>query len=248
MRKTVTFTTLAVLMAAAAAAQQADATARRAIEVMAGPAWEKARYFEFTMAVDRGNERAAAFPQRWDRVTGEYRVSGRDQKGNDFVVVMNSKTRKGRAWLNGEEVKDSRLDETLALGYRRFVNDTFWLLMPLTMLDPGAHRTAEGERTDSCGRTWDVVKLTYDNGGFSPGDTYWAWINRDSGLVEEWDMKLAGVPDEEPPLSVMFHDYARFEGVLISTRRELRNKNQTVRIEALRVAAEVPKGAFATAK
>jgi hypothetical protein len=244
MRKTVTVAGFAVLIATAAAAQQADALARRSLEVMAGPGWEKARYFEYTFAVEHGTERGTVFPQRWDRVTGEYRVSGRDTKGNDFVVVMNVKTKKGRAWLNGEEVKDTRLDDTLALGYRRFVNDTYWLLMPLTMLDPGTHRTAEGERTDSCGHTWDVLKVSYDAGGFSPGDTYYAWINRDTGLVEEWDMKLAGTPTDDPPLTVMLRDYARFDNILISTRREVRNKNQAVRIEGLRVANEVPKGAF----
>lgn len=249
MLKTVTFAA-AMLVAAVALAQQqaapaADAPARHAIDVMAGPAWEKVRYFEFTFAVDHGNERAAAFPQRWDRATGDYRVSGHDSRGNDFVAVMNANTRKGRVWLNGEEVKDSRLDDTLALAYRRYVNDTFWLLMPLKMLEPGAHRTAEGERTDSCGRTWDVVKVTFDNAGFSPGDIYWAWINRDTGIVEEWDMKLAGTPAEDPPLSVMFHDFARYDGVLFSTRREMRNKNQTVRIEGLKLSSEVPKGAFA---
>ena len=245
MRKIVTFA-LALLVAASAFAQQktGDDLARRAFDVLAGPAWEKARYFEFTFNVDHGAERTASFPQRWDRYTGDYRVSGRDLKRNDFVVIMNANTRKGRAWLNGEEVHDSRLEETLALGYRRFVNDTYWLLMPLKMFDPGVHRSAEGERTDSCGRTWDVLKLTFDNVGLTPGDTYWAWINRDSGLVEEWDMRLQGVPPDEPPVQVMFHDYARYAGLLISTRREVRNKNQNVRLDDLKVASEVPKGAF----
>jgi hypothetical protein len=216
----------------------ADELARRSFDVTAGPAWEKARYFEFTFVVEHGKTRGTSAPERWDRNTGLYRVSGRDAKQNDFVVVMNVSTKKGRAWLNGEEVHDRRLDETLDLAYRRFLNDTYWLLMPIRMLDQGVVREAMGERTDSCGRTWDVVKVT------SSGDTAFAWINRDTGLVEEWDMRLAGAPAEAAAVQVMFHDYARYGGLLISTRREVRNSDQTIRIEGLKVSSDVPKGAF----
>jgi hypothetical protein len=240
MLKLVTFS-LTLLFATSTLAQNAaDELARRALDALGGPAaLEKARYFDFTFAVERGNERVTAFPQRWDRVTGEYRVSGRDPKRNDFVVVMNVKTRKGRAWLNGEEVHDSRLADALELAYRRFTNDTLWLMMPLRMLDPGVRREGAGDRADSCGRTWDVMKLTIE------GDTHWAWINRDTGIVEEWDMHLQSAPAEEPPVQVMFHDFARHGGLWISARREVRNKNQTVVLENLKVSSEVPKGAFA---
>lgn len=240
MTKLVTFT-LSLLLAASALAQQptADDLARRAVDILGGPAWDKARYFEFTFAVYHGADRGPSFPQRWDRVTGDYRVSGRDPKGNDFLVIMNANTKKGRAWLNGEEVHDSRLDDALTLGYQRFVNDTFWLLMPLRLTQAGVQRSAEGERTDSCGHTWDLVKTTLE------GDVAWAWINRDSGIVEEWDMRLKTAPPDDPPVQVMFRDYARFGGVLISTRREVRNKNQIVRLENLKVTSDVPKGAFA---
>jgi hypothetical protein len=239
MPKLVTFL-LSVFFAVSAMAQTADAVAHRALDAIGGPAWDKAHYFEFTFNVYRGEERVTSFPQRWDRVTGEYRVSGTDPKRNEFLVIMNVNTKKGRAWLNGEEVHDSRLDDTLALGYRRFTNDTFWLLMPLKMLEPTVKREAMGERTDSCGRTWDVVKVTSDG-----GDTYWAWINRDTGIVEEWDMKLQGTPPDDPPVQVMLHDFTHFGGIVISTRREVRNKNQTVKLEGLKVSAEAPKGAFA---
>ena len=238
MPKLVTFL-LSLFLAGSAWAQSAEALSRRALDAIGAPAWEKSRYFEFTFSVYRGDERVTSFPQRWDRVTGEYRVSGTDPKRNGFVVIMNVNTKKGRAWLNGEEVHDSRLDDTLALGFRRFTNDIFWLTMPMKIIDAGVKREAVGERTDSCGRTWDLLKLTADN------DTHWAWINRDTGIVEEWDMKLQSSPPDDPPVQVMFHDFARYGGLLISTRRDVRNKNQTVKLEDLKIANETPKGAFA---
>jgi len=249
MRTAVTFL-FGFLLTTAALAQQparsADDLARRNFDAQAGPAWEKARYFEFTFAVEKEGKIVTAFPQRYDRYTGDYRVSGRDPKGNDFLVIMNVNTRKGRAWVNGEEVTDARLGDSLTLGYRRFINDTYWLLMPLKMLDPGVHRSAEGERTDSCGHTWDVVKLSFDpNAGLTPNDQYWAWINRDTGLVDEWDMRLQSMKPEDPLLEVVFHDFRRANGLLISTRREMRNKNQSIRLDDLKVSSDVPAGAFA---
>jgi hypothetical protein len=223
----------------------ADELARRVIDIQGGPSWEKARYFSFTFNLARNGQPAAVFPQQWDRLTGDYRVSGNDPKGVPFVVVMHVNTKLGKAWQNGVAVTDpAALQNLLTLGYRRFINDTYWLLMPLKMLDPGVYRTALGERTDACGRKWDVVRVIFDQGPGVPTDVYWAWINRDSGIVEEWDMKLAGAAADEHPVEVFFHDFKRVNGVLISTRREVKGKNQTVRLDDLKILAEVPKGAF----
>lgn len=240
-----TVVSVAILSASlvSAVAQTADDTARRAIDVLAGPAWEKARYFAFTFNVEREGKIVASFPQRWDRYTGDYRVSGKDSKGDDFLVIMNANTKQGRAWKNGEEVNDNA--ELLALGYRRFINDTYWLLMPLKSMDPGVNRESAGERSDACGRTWDVVKLSFNTGvGLTPGDVYWMYVNRATGIVERWDMKLQSMKPEEAPSEVYFHDYGRYANLLLSTKREIRGRNQFIRLDELQVATEVPKGAF----
>jgi hypothetical protein len=224
------------------ATPSADDVARRAIDVLAGPAWEKARYIAFTFNVVSGGKITTSFPQRWDRFTGQYRVSGKDQQGNDFDVILNTNTKQGKAWKNGIEVNEPSIFE---LGYRRFINDTYWLLMPLKAMDPGVHREYVGERTDSCGHTWDVVKLSFDQGvGLTPGDNYWMWVNRDTGLVDEWDMHLQNMKAEDLPLTVYFHDFKRVGGVLLSTRREIRGKSSNIELGDVQVLPDVPKGAF----
>jgi hypothetical protein len=229
------------------AAPSADDIARRSFDILGGTtAWEKARYLSFTFNVERDGKLTSSYPQRLDRYTGLYRVSGKKQDGTPFEVVMNLRTRQGRGTQNGAAVTDpAQLKDLLELGYTRFINDTYWLLMPLKMFDPGAHRTYDGERTDSCGRTWDLVKLTFDEGvALAPGDVYWPWINRDTGVVEEWDMKLQNMKPEDPPVQVIFRDYRRIAGLLISVRREVRGKNQIVRLDDLQILPDVPKGAF----
>jgi hypothetical protein len=221
-------------------APSADDIARRSFDILGGTtAWEKARYLAFTFNVERDGKLVTSYPQRLDRFSGEYRISGKKQDGTPFEVIMNLKTREGRATQSGKPVTDrAQLKDLLELAYRRFTNDMFWLLMPLKMFDPGMQRTYDGERTDSCGHVWDLVKLTYEQ------DVYWPWINRDTGVVEQWDMKLQTMKPEEAPLQVIFRDYRRIAGLLISVRREVRGKNQIVRLDDLQILPEVPKAAF----
>ena len=236
------FVAVSPIVAQQPPAKSADDIARRAIDMLAGPAWEKARYISFTFNVVANGKTGASFPQRWDRYTGDYRVSGHDQQGNEFLVILNTNTKKFRAWKNGGEVTDpSNFD----LGYRRFTNDTYWLLMPIKSMDPGVHREYVGERTDSCGHTWDVVKLSFDQGvGLTSGDNYWMWVNRDTGIVDEWDMHLQNMKPEDLPMEVFFHDFKRIGGLLLSTRREIRGKSSVIELADVVVSSEVPKGAF----
>ena len=245
------FAIILLFFAAAVQAQQqatpptADAVARRAFDIAAGPAWDAARYFAFTFVLDRDGKTAASFPQRFDRVTGDYRVSGLDPQGKKFEVIMNVNSKLGKARADGAEVAGDKLAPLLTLGYRRYQNDIFWLLMQFKMREQGVRRVYAGTRDDACGHTWDVIQPSFDAGfGFSPNDAYSVWVNRDSGLVDYWDMKLAGSNPDEPAVTVMFRDYRRAGGLLISARREIPSKKQTVRLEELQVLPEPPKGAF----
>jgi len=184
------FAIVLLLSATAALAQEApkptaDAVARRAFDLTAGPAWESARYFAFTFVLERDGKVAASFPQRFDRTTGDYRVSGLDPQGKKFEAVMNVNTKRGRAWVGGVEVAPDKVAPVLSLAYRRYQNDIFWLLMPFKMREQGVRRTYVGTRDDACGHSWDVIQPGFDASfGFSPSDTYMVWVNRDSGMVE----------------------------------------------------------------
>ena len=244
---------LTILVASIAQAQKpaspnADEVARRALDVLGGgPAWENAKYVAFTFKVEREGKVISSFRQAMDRNTGTYRVSGNAEDGVPFDVVVNLPTKKGHGTYSGRRIETGadRWDDLYNIAYRRFINDMNWLLMPLEILDPRAHRTLEGQRTDSCGRTWDVLKLTWDaSAGFTEGDTYWLWINHDTGVVEEWDTKSGASQPDEPPIQLMFRDYRRVGGLLLSARREVKGKNQVIRFDDLVVLPQAPKNAF----
>ncbi|HEY5610731.1 MAG TPA: hypothetical protein VIL97_05975 [Thermoanaerobaculia bacterium] len=209
---------LLLLSSIARADESPEAIAARAFEVMAGPAWEKARHIAFTFNVERDGKIVASYPQRLDRYTGDYQVSGKDREGRDYVVNVNANTREGRAKLAGAEVAEPK--ELLETGYRRFINDTYWLLMPLKLRDPGVTLESAGTRDDPCGNAWDVVKLTFDSVGLTPGDQYWVWVNRDTGLSDWWEMRLQDMKPEDPLRRFRMKKWERHGGILISTLRE----------------------------
>ena len=79
---------LTLIIATFALAQpNPDTLAKHAIDAQTGTAWEKARYFSFSFDVDRNGTRAASFPQRWDRYTGDYRLATRAR--GDLVIDGN---------------------------------------------------------------------------------------------------------------------------------------------------------------
>ncbi|HEY0155713.1 MAG TPA: hypothetical protein VGF28_00320 [Thermoanaerobaculia bacterium] len=220
----------------------ADSVAQRAMDVLAGPAWNDARYFAFTFNVERDGQILASWKQEWDRFTGDYAVSGKNRQGEDVRVVMNVNTKQGRGWKNGQEAADPA--ELLKLGYGRFINDTYWLLMGFKSFDPGVTREYEGEKTGACGQVHDIVKFSFKDVGLTPGDVYWMWVNRRTGLVDEWHMKLEGSAPADPPSVVVFQDYRRVGGLLLSVRREIRGRNQVIRLDDVVVGRDVPGGAF----
>ena len=224
----------------------ADDLAHRTVDLLGGGgALDRARYFSFTFKVEKNNQ-VASFPQQWDRVTGDYHVSGRRPDGIPFEATINVKTGAVHGTIEGRAVSSpDELKKLFQFAYERYVSDTFWLLMPLMMLDPPFARAYDGERNDTCGHTWDLLKLTVEvKPGNPPAGIYWPWISRTTGMVEEWDMKPAGLKADQPPIEVIFHDYRRVAGLLISLRREMRGLNQSVRFDDLVILPETPKGAF----
>ena len=80
----------------------------------------------------------------------------------------------GRA-VEGEEKK-----KLLETAYGRFINDTYWLLAPWKVFDPGVHRDFDGEKTGPDGALCDVIRLSFDNVGLTPKDVYWLWVTREA--------------------------------------------------------------------
>lgn len=172
----------------------AVAVAQRTLTAMGGPqAFAGLRTLTFDFVVERDGKEVARYHHVWDRWDGRYRVEGTNREGKQVLTLFNvQKPGTGRSWLDGRELDGEELKKALEKGYGRFINDSYWLLMPSKMLDPGVNLASEGE-IEKDGKSFDVVRLTFgDSVGLTPKDTYWAYVSKESGLMERWEMVLTG--------------------------------------------------------
>lgn len=154
----------------------------------------------------------------WDRWTGRYRLEGKNREGQAYVVLFDTDTKEGRAWRDGAELEGEDKAQFLEMGFGAFINDTYWLLMPYKLLDPGVHLADGGQETVD-GTTYDVVKLTFDSVGLTPGDTYWAYLDTESGMMKRWAYHLEGWEADREKTVWEWSEWQEYGGIMLSSKR-----------------------------
>ena len=210
---------------------RADAVGKELIAAMGGmPAWEKARQFQFDFVVVKEGKAVARFSHVWDRYTGDYRLSGTDKTGAPYTVYFNVNTKAGKAFVNGRPADPEKQAPMLENAYGRFINDTYWLLAPWKIFDPGVRLAYDGERPCPDGGTCDVLRLSFENVGLTPKDVYWLWVTRDGGRrMVQWQYVLGGA--EEPPTTAAWKDWKTMGGVALSMDKPMSGQPVEIRFE-----------------
>ena len=213
----------------ALADEKADQLARELVTALGGqPAWENARQLRFDFVVEREGNRITDFHHVWDRYTGDYRLLGTDKSGAPFAVYFNVNTRDGVAFVNGKPVEGDEKKKLLDMAYGRFINDSYWLLAPWKVLDPGVHRDYDGEKTGPDGALCDVLRLSFDNVGLTPKDLYWMWITRDGRRMVQWQYVLGGAQEE--PTTALWKDWRTIGGIALSLEKSMERGGKPLRI------------------
>ena len=181
----------------AASDPKAVAIADQVMTALGGPkAWEGTRFLRFDFAVDREGKALFSRSHTWDKWNGRYRLESKTKEGDPLVVLMNLHTKDGDAWLKGKKLEGEEEKKQLDEAFGAWTNDTYWLLMPYKLRDPGVNLALAGEAKED-GKTWDKLLLSFDNVGLTPKDKYWVYVNRGTGLVDRWDFVLKG--EKKPP-------------------------------------------------
>jgi hypothetical protein len=168
------------------AGDRALAVVEQMMEAMGGEtAWQQARFLRFDWAVERDGKQVAYVRHLWDRYDGRYRVEWTSREGRQLEAFFNVNTRTGRVFVNGEPARDEDEQKYLDQAYERFINDSYWLLMPWKLKDPGVTLEYAGEATLD-GQKCDLVHVSFTSVGLTPGDHYWAYINRRTHLMDRW--------------------------------------------------------------
>ena len=120
-------------------------------------------------------------------------------------------------WLkhNGTLVNDS-----MALKRVAFSRPTnfYWFSMFQKLLDPGLKYEYLGEKSlDS--KNYDVVKLSFESQNDKPTDIYQLYINKESGLVDQFLFTVADFGVIEKPF-LMQVEYEKVDDMLMPTKRK----------------------------
>jgi hypothetical protein len=222
---------------------KADAVGKELIAAMGGEkAWAKARQFQFDFVVERDGKKAASRSHAWDRYTGDYRVSGTDKTGAPFTVYFNANTKDGKAFVNRKPAEGVEQAALLKSAYGMFINDTYWLLAPWKIFDPGVHLAYAGEKPCPDGGVCDVLKLSFEDVGLTPRDVYWLYVTRDGRKMVQWQFVLNGSSD--PPTTVAWKDWRPFGGILLATEKPMMERPAVIRFENLSVSPTRDDGLF----
>lgn len=214
-------------------------------------AWEDTRFLRFDWIVEQDGETRVRRSHAWARWEGDYRLSYERSDGSRFFALFDvqsladdSVADEGRVWVDGEELTGARRDSALQNAYAAFVNDSYWLLMPLKWEDPGVHLAWEGRTELPDDSTYATVHLTFESGLGVTDDQYWGFVEPETGRMAAWRYHLQGREEKGPV--IWWEDWQTFgpQGLKLALDRRWSEGDTRIRFEEVAADTAVPSGIF----
>lgn len=163
--------------------EQADALAQKMLDALNYEAYETTNYLEWTF---KGRHH-----YQWQKDENICDIYWKEYK----VKAHLSDTSKSKAYIHSFEVRGTQRAELLAQAIDYFNNDSFWLVAPFKVFDPGVERSIVKQETGE-----DALLVTYTTGGSTPGDSY-LWLLEDDGRPKGFKMWTSILPIDGFPAS-----------------------------------------------
>ncbi len=152
--------------------EEADALANKMLVALKHEAYQNTEILEWSF---RGKHFYTWYKQE-NKVTVAW---------NDNKVILNTKNpNKSEVFVNGQKSEDTSL---IKKAEQYFNNDSFWLVAPHKVFDPGVERRLVKHEDK------DALLVTYTSGGTTPGDSY-LWILNDDGFPTHYKMWTQIIP------------------------------------------------------
>jgi hypothetical protein len=165
----------------------------------------------------------------WDKWTGHVRIESPEKK---FVILVNINTMMGIVYENGILIEDeTKTKKLLNQGKNWWINDSYWLVMPWKLQDPGVKIAFLKEDKLPNGKKADVLQLTFDSVGVTPDNKYLVYIDQSDHLIKQWEF-FKNFSDTEPKFSKPWDNYQKAGDILLSyNRSDFGPKNVIVKQE-----------------
>ncbi len=201
--------------------------AEETIQAMGGmDNWKNTAALRFNFVVAPEGQEARAVKHLWDRKNNRDHVEWKGKDGKMNVAWVSMTSREGAAWVDGKKLEGDELKKMMETANSRWINDTYWLIMPLKLLDNGVNLKYEGEKDGH-----DILHLSFNKVGDTPGDQYWAHINKQTHLMDHWDIEL----ESKDKLSSDWVDWVQVGKMKFSKSKPSSDKKLTIKFDPLEV-------------
>lgn len=196
-------------------AQDSDAKAqqlaREVWKASGGEHWPNVSRLQFTFIVEQDGNAVMAAKHDWDVA------------GHTDHVRWKDKDVKVNLAAPGE-------DADAKAAFARWTNDSYWLLAPLKVLDPGVKLAYEGQK-EIGGAQCEALRLSFADVGLTPGDQYVLYIDPETKLPRAWDY----IPKPESVTHGTWEEYIDADGLKLSTLHNFAGR--VIRFADVRVTA-----------
>lgn len=208
--------------------------------------WAATKYLRFTFVVEKDGAVRASRTHYWDRVANRHHVEWTAKDGKSVVCIEYLDTREGVCTAGDQALFDGDAKPYLESAYDMWINDTYWLLMPYKMKDPGVHMKYDGEAKEG-GKVYDKVLLTFDNVGLTPKDRYWAYVDRQTHRMDKWAYVLQddkGEPGTGDPSVWKWTGWSKHGRVMLSSEKVSADGKTKILFKDLAVFDDLPDAVF----
>lgn len=156
----------------------AIAVADEVMEAMGGrEAWDASRYIGWTFFGRRSH--------LWDK---QAKMNRLDIPGDKISMIINLEDQTGQVSKEGVKLTNAdTIAKYIDQGYKMWINDSYWLVMPFKLKDSGVTLKSAGQDTTTLGADADVLELTFAGVGVTPENKYEVYVDKTSRLVTQWD-------------------------------------------------------------
>ena len=181
-----------------AAVKLADAV----VKASGGDQWQKVKRLQFTFNVEQDGKVVLSAIHDWDVRGGTDRVRWGDRE-KPVAVRVNQPPGEGA-------------DADAKEAFKRWTNDSYWLLAPLKLKDGGVVLANKGTQEVE-GQTYEVLHVSFENVGMTPGDQYNLYVDPQAKLVRRWDY----MPSPDKKTTATWDAYKSFGPLALSTEHQM---------------------------
>ena len=189
--------------------EKAITLAKRIEEASGGKEnWEKVHFISFDYFGSRY--------WYWDKFKNRYRVESEKRK---YRIAGSLDGKETHLWLRGNIVTDpDTLSKYKDLGYKAWINDTYWLILPFKLLDPGVQLQYVGDCVFDSTHHAICMDMTFQNVGVTPENKYRVYVDTVSNDIIYWD-HYQNKNDSLPTLSNPWTDYRPYGKIRLAGGR-----------------------------